>query len=76
MGDTEADKWLRSLLLQGMRHGWPDPYYIMTRWTWMQLIEFAEGLAEMVGLSDRRQGRGVGDASPDYLRSIANYIEG
>ncbi|MCG3141733.1 MAG: hypothetical protein HDKAJFGB_03052 [Anaerolineae bacterium] len=68
---------MRSILLQGMRHGWPDPYYIMMHWTWQQLLEYSEGLLEMIhGVSDRGRGRSVDDATPEYLRSIANYIEG
>lgn len=64
-------------MLQGMRHGWPDPCYIMTHWTWQQLLEYAEGLLEMIhGVSDRSRGRSASDATPEYLRSIANYIEG
>lgn len=60
-----------------MRNGWPDPHYIAAHWNWMQLLDLAEGLAEMLQGStttETRRGRSVGDATPEYLQSIANYI--
>jgi len=64
-------------MLHGMRNGWPDPCYIFAHWTWAQLMEYSEGLIEMLhGGSVQTRGRSVSDATPDYLRSIANYTEG